>query len=123
MYPLCRTGDPYFCLVQPPSRPSPLPQGAFKGVTAVPASDVAASEAAICGIPQQNYFDLKEIDVFLAEVDELDRTDFSVVMGRQAEPHQPQLMRARLVQVTDRLPHFITFLFRKFTRSQVYSEP
>ncbi|CAD7699167.1 unnamed protein product [Ostreobium quekettii] len=68
----------------------------LKDIKILPTSDVAASEAAFHGLPQTSIGETDEVDVLFQEVDEIDTASGTFISGRQAEPHQPQLMKARL---------------------------
>ncbi|KAK9809023.1 hypothetical protein WJX72_008086 [[Myrmecia] bisecta] len=74
-----------------------LEEKSLQRVRAVPASDVSASEAAFHGVPQTDLHAHPELDVMLMDVDEIDGTDphLACIVGRQAEPQQPQLVRLR----------------------------
>lgn len=71
-------------------------RGELKGVAGVANSDVAASEAAVHGLPLRMWAEVETIDLGFEQGDALDPRDMSVVIGRSTEPQQPQLMSARL---------------------------
>lgn len=74
-----------------------LETGELKNITAIPASDIAAKECALNGIPLKSYADVAEIHVGFDQVDELDTRDMSFILGRSTVPVQPQLMRSRIM--------------------------
>ena len=85
----------------------------LQDIVCVATSDAAASEAAFQGLPQASFIETEQVvwqtkdnvchscgvkvDVMFQEVDEVDEKSGAFVFGRKSEPHQPQIMKARLV--------------------------
>jgi len=69
----------------------------LEDIVCVATSDAAASEAAFQGLPQATYGETEHVDVMFQEVDEVDAQSGAFIYGRRSEPHQPQIMKARLV--------------------------
>ncbi len=72
-----------------------LKEGSLQGIRCITDSDVSAMEAACQGVPITNLAQHPKIDVAFLEVDEIDSEDpgLACIMGRYAEPLQPQLQR------------------------------
>ncbi|KAL4423624.1 hypothetical protein ABPG77_009211 [Micractinium sp. CCAP 211/92] len=75
-----------------------LGAGKLRGVRVVPASDAAAAEAALHGIPQATLEEAGRLDFYFEAADELavdEEGTLAFVVGRRQQPAQPQLHRAR----------------------------
>eukprot|EP00210_Caulerpa_lentillifera_P009377 g8939.t1 len=70
---------------------------ALKDIVCVTTTDVAATEAAFQGIPHAKSAEIEHVDVMFQELDQVDSQSGAFIFGRQTEPHQPQIMKARLV--------------------------
>ncbi|CAG9460955.1 unnamed protein product [Pedinophyceae sp. YPF-701] len=68
----------------------------LKDVQAVPATASAAAEAALHGLRLAMPGDFEKYDLFIQEVDEVDRHNLAVIVGRSSQPRQPELMKHRL---------------------------
>lgn len=74
-----------------------LSSGLLEGISAVPACDAAAHEAAFHGVPLLPDDKAPVVDLLFDEADQIDLKSNTFIKGLAFEPQQPQLPRLRIV--------------------------